>query len=127
MTEAAKVTVTEVTTVVATEATNFLQEMLDVTVPALKGTTDSAYNLDEMNDHLQKAMLEPEIQLNQEMESAHSVMGMARQLMNDPEAQLMAVVALGLGKMIFVSIIVLPFFFDLNSCLLELASVDIYI
>lgn len=111
MTEAAKVTVTEVTTVVATEATNFLQEMLDVTVPALKGTTDSAYNLDEMNDHLQKAMLEPEIQLNQEMESAHSVMGMARQLMNDPEAQLMAVVALGLGKMIFVSIIVLPFFY----------------
>jgi hypothetical protein len=111
VTEAAKVTVTEVTTVVATEATNFLQEMLDVTVPALKGTTDSVYNLDEMNDHLQKAMLEPEIQLNQEMESAHSVMGMARQLMNDPEAQLMAVVALGLGKMIFVSIIVLPFFY----------------
>ncbi len=50
MTEAAKVTVTEVTTVVATEATNFLQEMLDVTVPALKGTTDSTYNLHEMNE-----------------------------------------------------------------------------
>jgi hypothetical protein len=42
-------------------------------------------------------------------------MGMARQLMNDPEAQLMAVVALGLGKMIFVSIIVLPFFFQLKQ------------
>ncbi len=107
MTEATKAMATEVTTAVATEATNFLQEMLDVTVPALKGTTDSVYNLEEMNNHLQKVMLEPEIQLNLEMESAHSVMGMARQLMNDPEAQLMAVVALGLGKMIFVSIIVL--------------------
>jgi hypothetical protein len=42
-------------------------------------------------------------------------MGMARQLMNDPEAQLMAVVALGLGKMIFVSIIVLPFFFSIRT------------
>jgi hypothetical protein len=110
VTEIITATAAEATSAAATEATNFLQEMLDVTVPALKGNNDSVYNLEEMNDHIQKVMLEPEIQYDQKMEPVHSIVGMARQLMDDPEAQLMAVVALGIGKLIFVSIIVLPFF-----------------
>jgi len=48
-----------------TEATSILEELLNVTVPALEGNNSAAYNLKEMNDNVQRVMLGPHINYNE--------------------------------------------------------------
>jgi hypothetical protein len=82
-----------------TEATSILEELLNVTVPALEGNNSAAYDLKEMNDNVQRVMLGPHINYNEEEKTINAMVGAVRQLMSDPESQLMAAVAIGIGTL----------------------------
>ncbi len=82
-----------------TEATSILEELLNVTVPALEGNNSAAYDLKEMNDNDQRVMLGPQINYNEEEKTINAMVGAVRQLMSDPESQLMAAVAIGIGTL----------------------------
>ena len=82
-----------------TEATSILEELLNVTVPALEGNSSAAYDLKGMNDNVQRVMLGPHINYNEEEKTINAMVGAVRQLMSDPESQLMAAVAIGIGTL----------------------------
>ena len=82
-----------------TEVTSILEELLNVTVPALEGNNSAAYDLKEMNDNVQRVMLGPHINYNEEEKTINAMVGAVRQLMSDPESQLMAAVAIGIGTL----------------------------
>ncbi len=70
-----------------------------MTVPALEGNNSAAYDLKELNDNVQRVMLGPHINYNEEEKTINAMVGAVRQLMSDPESQLMAAVAIGIGTL----------------------------
>ncbi len=70
-----------------------------MTVPALEGNNSAAYDLKELNDNVQRVMLGPHINYNEEEKTINTMVGAVRQLMSDSESQLMAAVAIGVGTL----------------------------
>ncbi len=62
-----------------------------MTVPALEGNNSAAYDLKELNDNVQRVKLGPHINYNEEEKTINAMVGAVRQLMSDPESQLMAI------------------------------------
>ncbi len=79
-----------------------------MTVPALEGNNSAAYDLKELNGNVQRVMLGPHINYNEEEKTINAMVGVFRQLMANPDSQIVAI----LIGMLNISII----FFKFDSC-----------
>jgi hypothetical protein len=86
---------------VVTEVTSILEDLLNVTVPTLEGNNSAVYDLKELNENVQRVMLGPQFNDIEEKKTVTAIVGAVRQLMADPESQMMAAVAIGLGTLNF--------------------------
>ena len=83
---------------VTTERSFQVEDLLNVTVPALQGTNVSQFNLDESNKALEENLLQPMVHYNEEEKTLNAIGGAVKALFTDPDAQVMVAATIGIGK-----------------------------
>ena len=82
---------------VTTERSFQVEDLLNVTVPALQGTNVSQFNLDKSNKALEKELLQPMVHYNEEEKTLNAIGGAVKALFTDPDAQVMVAATIGIG------------------------------
>jgi hypothetical protein len=83
-----------------TEKSFHMEDLLNVTVPALTGTNLSQFNMEESNKALEESLLQPVVHYNEEEKTLNAIGGAVKALFTDPDAQVMVAVTIGIGKKI---------------------------